>query len=409
MSAAMLVDGVSTLYNVPRLRDIYTYSNVLRVTGAHVHYDPETRTMHIDASRVGHFEAPYELVKKMRASFYILGALLGRFGRARVSLPGGCAWGPRPVNLHLEGFRALGAEISLDRGYVVARAPASGLRGARIRFEPPSVGATVNVLLAAVLARGTTRLENAAMEPDVVCFGEALNRMGARISGLGTPVLEIEGVPELQPLLAHTPPDRIELGTYMIAAAMTRGRVRLLQAEPAHLGDFLEIFRQTGARVEVGPDWIYVEGPEVIQPVSIQTAVYPGFPTDLQAQWTAMMTQADGDSTVTDTIYFDRFKHVPELLRMGAQIEVVGNRAHIRGRTRLIGAQVMSTDLRGSVSLVLAGLVAEGRTDVLRVYHLDRGYEALEVKLSALGADIRREQYEEFGTVVLPLEEEEQM
>lgn len=410
MAASVLADGVTTLRNVPSLKDVHTFANVLRVTGCRVTFNPDgapstQNTMTIDASDVHHYEAPYDLVKKMRASFYMLGALLGRGGRARVSLPGGCAWGPRPVDLHLRGMEALGADIHEEAGYVIANAPAGGLTGGRIRFEPSSVGATVNVLLAAVTASGETVIENAAAEPDVVVFGHMLQNMGAKIDGLGTTTLTIQGVNQLEAIDFRTCPDRIELGTYMIAAAIAGEpgtTVRLEGATTEHLGaDFLRAFDQTGVGVEQetngdGPT-VIVTVPETIRPVSIETAPYPGFPTDLQAQWTVFMTQADGPSTVRDTVYTDRFKHVPELRRLGAELRTEGSTVHIAGTNgrSLSGAYVMSTDLRASVSLVLAGLVADGQTHVLRVYHLDRGYERLEHKLSQAGIAIRREDYDE--------------
>ena len=406
MAAAVLAEGTTILHNVPVLQDVFTFANVLRVTGCRVVFRPDEdadtpETMTIDATRVEHPEAPYDLVNKMRASFYMLGALLVRCGYARVSLPGGCAWGPRPVDLHLKGLEALGAQITMDQGYVVATVPPGGLRGARFRFEPSSVGATINVMLAAVLARGTTVLENAAAEPDVVVFGEMLRAMGAQVEGLGTTTITIEGVERLRPVEFRNCPDRIELGTYMIAAAMAAApgdTVRITAADPTQLGHaFIEAFRQTGVPFELGPDYVNVTGVDRIEPVSIETAPYPGFPTDLQAQWTVLMTQADGPSVVTDTIYTDRFKHIPELGRMGVKVEVDENRVLVAGRNGrpIQGTHVMSTDLRASVSLVLAGLVAEGETHVLRVYHLDRGYERLEHKLAGAGIAIRREEHQE--------------
>ena len=404
MAAAVLGGGATTLENVPVLRDVFTFSNVLRITGCRVRFDPEAgdEAMTLDASNIDHPEAPYELVKKMRASFYMLGALLGRCGKARVSLPGGCAWGPRPVDLHIEGMKAFGAEIELDEGYVVATAPGGRLPGGSFRLEPSSVGATVNLLLAASTARGFSRIENAAREPDVVAFGEMLRQMGARIDGLGTSTLEIEGVEALEPVTFTNPPDRIELGTFMIAAAIAGEpgeTIRITRADPSLLGEaFVEKFRETGIAFDLGPDYVDVTAPEAIQPVSIETGIYPGFPTDLQAQWTVLMTQAEGTSEITDTIYLDRFKHIPELQRMGLRARVRGNTVRVEGGRPLQGAKVMSTDLRGSVSLVLAGLVAEGTTDVLRIYHLDRGYENLEGKLADAGAQIHREAYDEFAT-----------
>lgn len=411
MAAAVLADGVSTLRNVPALHDVLTFSNVLRVTGCRVTFrpddDPSTPdVMTIDARDVHHFEAPYDLVKKMRASFYMLGALVGRGGKARVSLPGGCAWGPRPVDLHLRVLEALGAEIREEGGYVFAHAPGGRLAGGRFAFEPSSVGATINGLLAAATARGESVFENAAAEPDVVVFGDMLRAMGARIDGLGTKTLTIQGVDRLAPVDFTNCPDRIELGTYLVAAALAAApgeTVTLTGANPEHLGDdFLARFRATGVPFTADGSTMTVTGVERIAPVDIVTAPYPGFPTDLQAQWTVLMTQADGPSTVRDTVYTDRFKHIPELRRLGADVRIAGDTVHVAGRARgggqprpMSGAIVMSTDLRASVSLVLAGMVASGETHVLRVYHLDRGYENLEGKLSGAGIAIRRETYDE--------------
>lgn len=406
MAAALLADGPSTIHNIPVLQDVFTFSNVIRVTGARVTYSPDDdpstpESMVIDASDVHFPEAPYELVKKMRASFYMLGALLGRCGKAKVSLPGGCAWGPRPVDLHIKGIEALGAEVREEAGYVIAEAPAGGLPGGRFTMEPSSVGATVNILLAAVTANGESVIENAAAEPDVVVFGNMLQAMGAKIDGLGTSTLTIQGVETLNPVEFSNCPDRIELGTYMIAAALATPAgetFRIDSTNADHLGDdFRQRFAETGVPVTYGDGFVEVEGVDAIQPVDIVTAPYPGFPTDLQAQWTVMMSQAEGPSTVRDTVYTDRFKHVPELRRLGAQLRVDGDTVHVNGKPNqtLSGAIVMSTDLRASVSLVLAGMVAEGRTDVLRVYHLDRGYEKLEHKLQRAGIEIERESYDE--------------
>jgi len=420
MAAAILADGVTTLHNMPVLRDVHTFANVLRVVGCSVTYrpdnDPSTPdTMVIDARSVDHPEAPYDLVKQMRASFYMLGALLGRTGKARVSLPGGCAWGPRPVDLHIEGMKALGAEIELDRGDVVARARGGRLKGGRFRFEPVSVGATINVMLAAVMAEGESVLENVAVEPDVVVFGECLRQMGAQIDGLGTKTLTIQGVSRLDAVDFWNSPDRIELGTYMIAAVMAGepgGTFEITGALAEHLGtDFPEAFRATGADFAAAPETngphetITVRIPERIQPVSVVTSPYPGFATDLQAQWTVLMTQADGTAEIEDTIYTDRFKHIPELARMGAHCTVLDNKVIVKGHGRngLSGTTVMSTDLRASVSLVLAGMVAKGETHVLRVYHLDRGYEDLEGKLSKAGIAIERQEYDEFATEAEPV------
>ncbi len=401
MAAALLAGGTTRLTNIPNLRDISTFSNVLRVSGAVVDFDPDAHVTTIDATRIEYPEAPYELVKQMRASFYMLGALVGRCHKARVSLPGGCAWGPRPVDLHLKGMEALGASIDLEEGYVVAQTPSGGLPGGIFRLEPSSVGATINLALAATTARGGSRIENAAIEPDVVVFCKALQEMGARIEGVGTRTLEFEGVDALQPISFRNCPDRIELGTYMIAAALAGDPgqpVRLESAEPDHLGEaFIDAFRQTGVELTLDEDVVTVTAPEKLRAVSIETEIYPGFPTDLQAQWTILLSQADGEASITDTIYGDRFAHIPELNRMGLRARIDGNKVTVPGSQRLKGATVMSTDLRASVSLVLAGLVAEGLTHVLRIYHLDRGYERLENKLTDAGLRVQREQYDEFA------------
>lgn len=401
MSAALLGNGTTVLNNIPHLRDIRTFSNVLRITGARVQFSPESHQMHIDASNIDFPEAPYELVKKMRASFYMLGALLGRRGQAKVSLPGGCAWGPRPVDLHMKGLQAFGASIDLEDGYVMATTRGGRLDGGRFKMTPSSVGATINLMLGAVTARGGSIIENAATEPDVVTFGEALVQMGARIEGLGTHTIEIEGVDQLQAITFTNASDRIELGTYMIAAAMA-GKpgepVRIENAEHQYLGQaFKDAFEQTGTPVTYADTYVDVTAPDEIKPISIETGVYPGFPTDLQAQWTVLLTQSQGNAKIRDTIYYDRFKHIPELQRMGINAIVVGNEVVVEGSTNIKGTKVMSTDLRASVSLVLAGMVAKGETQVLRIYHLDRGYENLEGKLSGAGIDIKRVKYDEWA------------
>ncbi|MFH5883868.1 UDP-N-acetylglucosamine 1-carboxyvinyltransferase [Halalkalibaculum sp. DA3122] len=395
MAAALLADSPTTINNVPRLRDIYTFNNVIRVTGAHVEFDEENNRLHIDPTHINHLQAPYELVRKMRASFYMLGALLGRFGEAKVSLPGGCAWGPRPVDLHLKGMKAMGAEIELDKGYVLGKAK-NRLPGGTFKLEPSSVGATVNLLLASVLKAEEFTIENAAIEPDVTLLANTLNRMGANIEGIGTDRLTIRQTEKLQGLEVDNAPDRIETGTYMIAAAMhPESELTITNTDPSDLGTFPGSFRKIGARVDINDTEIYVKAPQKLNPISIKTKVYPGFPTDLQAQWATMMTQAPGRSVITDTIYFDRFSYVPELNRLGADLEVNENSVTVNGRTPLEGASVMSTDLRASVSLVLAGMVAEGTSDILRIYHLDRGYEQLEKKLNSVGASITRTEQEE--------------
>ena len=409
LTGALLADGPVQISNVPNVRDVRTLSEIIAYTGTTVSHDKTAGIVSVDSTSLSAPEAPYELVKKMRASFYMLGALLGKYGEARVSLPGGCAWGPRPVNLHMEGMKALGATIELEQGYVIAKAPGGRLPGGSFTMEPSSVGATVNLMLAAALARGSSRIENAAREPDVLTFGEALLSMGAKIEGLGTKTIEIEGVDRLNAGAIRNCSDRIELGTFMIAAAIagTPGdQIQITNAEHDHLGaSFKDVFAQTGTEVNYGTDTVTVTVPNRIAPVDITTEVYPGFPTDLQAQWTVFMAQADGTSKVIETIYLDRFKHIPELQRMGLVARVENNVAIIEGGHQLKGAQVMSSDLRASVSLVLAGMVAEGETDVLRVYHLDRGYENLEQKLRNAGIQIRRESYDEWAQPVPPVAE----
>lgn len=391
MAAALLGNSPTTLRNIPRLNDIYTFNNVLRVTGTLVGFEEKNGVLTIDPSNLSFPESPYDLVRKMRASFYMLGALLGQQGFGKVSLPGGCAWGPRPVNLHIEGLKALGAEISMDKGYVIAKAPGGRLKGGNFRLDPSSVGATVNILLGAVKATGTSVIENAAMEPDVVLLCNALVQMGAVIEGIGTSRLTIHGQQNLTGIDFTNSPDRIECGTFMIAAAMhPESDVLVTNISQEDLGGFPDLLSRTGAVLQFDGNQVRVKAPEKLSPVSIQAEIYPGFPTDLQAQWATMLTQAVGTSTVTDKIYYDRFSYIPELGRLGADISLKENTATIQGPVKLQGATVMSTDLRASVSLVMAGMVAEGETEVLRVYHLDRGYEFLENKLNAIGARITR-------------------
>jgi len=330
-------------------------------------------------------------VRTMRASFLLMGPLLARFGRAEVSLPGGCAIGPRPVDQHLKGFQAMGAEVELEDGYVKARAP-QGLRGCRIAFDVSTVGGTENLLMAATLARGTTRIENAAQEPEIVDLAECLIAMGARVHGHGTPVIEVEGSPTLGGCEHHVMPDRVEAGTYLIAAAATRGNIRLRDVRTSSLRAVLDKLREAGATIEVGPGRIALDmGGARPRGVDIETAPYPGFPTDMQAQFLAMNTVARGTSRVTETIFENRFMHVNELLRLGAKVRLEDKRtAIVRGVTRLRGAPVMATDLRASFGLVVGALVARGETVIDRIYHMDRGYERIERKLGALGADVRR-------------------
>jgi len=392
MPATILASGTYKIYNTPDLRDVKTMSQVLMEMGVDVKF--ENHVLTINTENISKFEAPYELVKKMRASIYVLGPLVGRFGYARVSLPGGCAWGPRPVDLHIEGIRKLGAEVELDAGYIVAKA--KQLKGAKIHFDKPSVGATGNIMMASVLAKGTTVIENAAKEPEIVQLGEFLISMGARINGLGTDKIEIEGVDALHPADIVTIPDRIEAGTFLVAGAITGGRIKVEKCNPSHFEALLLKLEDAGCHLNIGADFVEIEAPDEIKPVDVTTAVYPGFPTDMQAQWIALMSIANGTSVITETIFYDRFKHVPELVRLGADIEVNENVAIVRGVKKLKGTKVMSTDLRASASLILAGLVAEGRTEVLRIYHIDRGYEHIEKKLQQLGAQIWREKTDEF-------------
>ena len=389
LAAALLAEAPVRIHNVPRLRDVTTMVALLRNLGAEV--AGEDTTVEVTQSGVSRFRAPYELVRTMRASFLLMGPLLARFGRAEVSLPGGCAIGPRPVDQHLKGFEALGAEVELEDGYVRARAP-RGLRGCRIALDVPTVGGTENLLMAATLARGTTRIENAAREPEIVDLAACLVAMGARIQGHGTPVIEIEGVPALRGCQHRVMPDRVEAGTYLIAAAATRGSVRLLNGQPSSLRAVLRKLEDAGAAIETGPARIALDmHGERPKAVDIETAPYPGFPTDMQAQFLAMNTVARGTSRVVETIFENRFMHVNELSRLGADVRLEGKRtAVVRGVARLRGAPVMATDLRASFGLVVGALVARGDTVIDRIYHIDRGYEGIERKLAALGADVRR-------------------
>jgi UDP-N-acetylglucosamine 1-carboxyvinyltransferase len=386
MAATLLAPGVHRLRNVPRLRDTQTFARVLELLGAKVSFDGNLLT--VDTHGVKSVEAPYELVKTMRASIYVLGPLLARFGQARVSLPGGCAWGPRPVNLHLAGLRAMGAKLDIEHGYIVGRDVK--LKGATVSFDVVSVGATAQLMMAAVLAQGTTVLENVALEPDVTALGESLVASGARIDGLGSRRLTIRGVSALRPIDATIIPDRIEAATFAAAAAISGGRIRLLGVAPEHFEAALHKLEEAGCALERGGDAVVVSGPLRPRAVNVVTQPFPGFPTDMQAQMIAVCALAAGTSVVEDTIYLDRFTHVPELARMGARIELKGNVAVVNGVERLSGAQVMATDLRASASLVIAALAAEGETVIDRIYHLDRGYEALEEKLAALGAKVER-------------------
>jgi UDP-N-acetylglucosamine 1-carboxyvinyltransferase len=387
MAAALLTEEPLRLGNVPRLVDIRTTGRLLRHMGVEVSGEgtPELR---VHARRVSRPEAPYDLVKTMRASVLVLGPLVARLGRARVSLPGGCAIGPRPINLHLMGLEKLGAAIRLDQGYVEAEA--GRLRGARIAFDLQTVTGTENLMMAAALAEGTTVLENAACEPEVEDLARLLNAMGAKVEGAGTAIVTIHGVPALGGAMHRTIPDRIEAGTFAIAAAISGGEVRIRDCRPGHLESVMAKLEEAGAEIEAGPDSLRVSASGRPRAVNVRTQPFPGFATDMQAQMLALMTVAEGQSVITESVFENRFMHVNELVRMGAEITIAGNAAVIRGVTGLVGAPVMATDLRASASLVLAGLAARGTTVVSRIYHLDRGYEAIEQKLTALGADVER-------------------
>jgi UDP-N-acetylglucosamine 1-carboxyvinyltransferase len=387
LASSLLARGPSLFRNVPRLGDVRTMAKLLERLGAGVVEKPKG-VVRVDTSELRGHVAPYELVKTMRASVLVLGPLVARYGRARVSLPGGCAIGARPIDQHLKGLEAMGAKIELAHGYVTARA--RRLRGATIVFDMVTVTGTENLMMAAALARGRTTLENAAREPEVEELARVLNKMGARVRGAGTSIITIEGVEELQPIEHAVIPDRIEAGTLLVAAAITRGDVLVRDCLPEHLEAVIAKLRAAGAEVVAEGDGIRVRGRSEFRPADISTQPFPGFPTDMQAQFMVLMTRADGQSVLAETIFENRYMHVPELQRMGADIVVDGRTAVVRGPTKLTGATVMATDLRASACLVLAGLIADGRTDILRIYHLDRGYDRLDVKLRGLGADIRR-------------------
>jgi UDP-N-acetylglucosamine 1-carboxyvinyltransferase len=402
MAATLLADSPSHLERIPHLHDIVTMGEMLSLLGARV--SRGNGGLDIDPAGFVDAEAPYDLVRKMRASIYVLGPLLARFGHARVSLPGGCAIGNRPIDLHLRGFEALGAKITLEHGYVDAQAPAGGLVGGEFSLEGPSgssVGATCNVLMAAVLARGRTVIYGAAREPEVDDLIGYLNQMGARIARAGArasdgavssspSVLEIEGVERLSGCAYRVIPDRIEAGTFLVAAAMTRSEITVRNCRADHMRSTLDKLKEMGVRFEVSEDSIRVLPDGPLRPVAVRTLPYPGFPTDMQAQFLAALSLATGESTVTETIYPDRFIHAAELNRMGADIRVANATAAVHGVAQLTGATVMASDLRASAALVIAGLAAQGTTEILRVYHLDRGYERLEEKFRALGAVIER-------------------
>ena len=386
MAAAILVDGITEFDNIPDLVDIKSIKALLEDLGAVCR--GQGATLSIDASAITKLEAEYDLVRKMRASVLVLGPLVARFGSARVSLPGGCAIGARPVDMHLRGLEALGAEITVEHGYIEARAEV--LVGGEIYFDLPTVTGTENLMMAAVLARGQSVLRNCAREPEVVALAQALNTMGADVSGAGTAVITINGVEKLHPAAVSVIPDRIEAGTFMVAAAATHGDVRVKECRPDHMGGIISKLKQTGCSVEVIPEGVRVCSTGEIQSTDFKTLPYPGFPTDMQAQFMVLMAVARKNSVIHETIFENRFMHVNELQRMGADISISGNYAMIRGVEALSGAPVMASDLRASASLIIAGLIARGTTRINRVYHLDRGYDAIEKKFSALGADIQR-------------------
>ena len=395
LPCALLTEEPLTLRNLPRLADIDGFQHLMNQFGISTMIAgsrPEDfgRVMTLQATRITSSVAPYDLVRKMRASILVLGPMLARMGEATVSLPGGCAIGNRPIDLHLKALEAIGAELEMAAGYVKATAPGGRLSGGRYRFPVVSVGATENVVMAAVLARGSSVIENAAREPEIVDLCRCLVAMGARIEGIGTDRLEIEGVDRLHGATYSVMPDRIEAGSYACAAAITGGDLELVNVDAEDMGATLSALRDAGVTVETGKDTIRVSASGRLEPITLSTAPFPGFATDMQAQFMAMLCLADGASVLTETIFENRYMHVPELARMGADILVQGRTAVVRGVSKLTGAQVMATDLRASMSLILAGLAAEGETQVSRIYHLDRGYERLEEKLSAVGADIER-------------------
>jgi len=386
MASALLTEGWNTFSNVPDLMDIRTTRKLLQSLGVVI--EGTSGTVRLNADKISNVEASYDLVKTMRASILVLGPLVARLGIARVSLPGGCAIGARPVNLHIKALQEMGAEVSLEDGYVEARA--KRLKGATLYFDMQTVTGTENIMMAAALAEGVTLLKNAAREPEIVNLAEVLNGMGARVTGAGTDEIRVEGVERLHPVEAAIIPDRIEAGTYIIAAGITGGDIRVVGCEPSHLDALIEKLQDAGMIIEPVAGGLRAAGRGRLRSVDIKTLPHPGFPTDLQAQMMSLMAVAEGLSVITETVFENRFMHVGELMRMGADIQIQGNSAIVKGVSALRGAPVMATDLRASASLVLAGLAARGATELSRVYHLDRGYQDLEKKFSALGADIRR-------------------
>jgi len=382
-------DGPSLLDEVPALEDVHTISEVLTELGVKVQFDSEKDTLFVDSSVIASCEAPYDLVRKMRASFLIMGPLLARCGEAKISLPGGCAIGTRPIDLHLKGFEALGAEIEIGHGFIQASAP-HGLKGARIYLDFPSVGATENIMMAACMAEGQTILENPAQEPEIIDLANYLNVMGAKVRGAGTNVIKIDGVKKLIGKNYTIIPDRIEAGTYMVAAAMTRGDVYIENAISEHLKPVIAKLKEAGVTIEEDVNGIRVTCDKQTKAVDVKTMPYPGFPTDMQAQFMAMLAVSEGTGLVTETVFENRFMHVDELKRMGSNIKIDGRTSVVEGVEKLTGCQVKATDLRAGAAMVLAGLVADGETQVGYIHHIDRGYDHLVAKLCGLGADIRR-------------------
>lgn len=387
MAATLLTKDVCILRNVPRLTDVDTMAAVIRKLGVKVEWK-EDNNLYIDSNNFNNYEAPYELVKMMRGSILVMGPLLARLKKAKISLPGGCAIGARPVDYHLKGFEALGAQVKVEKGYIEAKV--NTLKGDEIYLDFPSLGATENIMMAACLAEGVTTIENAAKDPEVAELGRFLNEMGAKVEGLGTDLIKIEGVKELHGIEYAIIPDRIEAGTYMIAAAITGGDVLIENADPILLRPLIVKLEETGVQIELEKKLIKVIGPDRVKAVDIKTLPFPGFPTDMQPQFMALSCLAKGTSVITETVFENRFVHTGDLIRMGADIKVEGHSTIIKGVKKLSAAPVMASDLRGGAALVLAGLVAEGTTELSRMYHLDRGYVKLEEKLNSLGADIKR-------------------
>ena len=390
IAAALLgQESPSRLEEVPALDDVHTLTEVLKQLGVKAEFNADKNTLLVDSSEITSCEAPYDLVRKMRASFLIIGPLLARYGKAKISMPGGCAIGTRPIDLHLKGFEALGADINIGHGFIEAHAP-NGLKGARIYLDFPSVGATENIIMAACMAEGQTIIENPAQEPEIIDLANYLNVMGANIRGAGTNVIKIDGVKCLTGKNYTIIPDRIEAGTYMVAAAMTKGDVFIENAISEHLKPVIAKLKEAGVTIEEHIDGIHVTCDKVTKAVDIKTMPYPGFPTDMQAQFMAMLTVSEGTGMVTETVFENRFMHVDELKRMGANIKIDGRTSTVEGVPSLTGCQVKATDLRAGAAMVLAGLVAEGETAVGYIHHIDRGYDNLVAKLIGLGADIRR-------------------